>query len=88
MGLGAQFGYQELSLNLVKGDLLILTSDGLVEANNVAGELFGFDRVEQAVACGPTTSAEAMLDHLKAEAAAFVGQTEPHDDMTIVVVQV
>ncbi len=87
-GLGAEFGYQEVSLNLSKGDLVILTSDGLVEANNAAGELFSFERLEQAVANGPTTGAGAMLEHLRREVAAFVGQTEPHDDMTIVVVQV
>jgi serine phosphatase RsbU (regulator of sigma subunit) len=28
-----------------------------------------------------------MLEHLKAEVAAFVGQTEPHDDLTLVVIQ-
>jgi serine phosphatase RsbU (regulator of sigma subunit) len=28
-----------------------------------------------------------MLEHLRREVAAFVGQTEPHDDMTIVVLQ-
>jgi serine phosphatase RsbU (regulator of sigma subunit) len=88
IGLGAQFGYQEISLSLVCGDLVILTSDGVVEATNGAGELFGFERLEQAVAAGPTTSAEAMLTHLQAEVATFVGDTEPYDDLTIVVVQI
>jgi sigma-B regulation protein RsbU (phosphoserine phosphatase) len=68
--------------------LVILTSDGVVEATNGAGELFGFERLEQAVAAGPTTSAEAMLTHLQAEVATFVGDTEPYDDLTIVVVQI
>ncbi len=87
-GLGAQLGYQEVSLNLSKGDLIILTSDGVVEAKNAANEMFGFERLKQAVVDGPATSVEAMLDHLKAKVAVFVGETEPHDDLTIVVMQV
>jgi sigma-B regulation protein RsbU (phosphoserine phosphatase) len=68
--------------------MVILTTDGLVEASNTSPEMFGFERLEQAILTGPTASAEAMLDHLKAELAAYVGKAEPHDDITIVVVQV
>ncbi|MCL4294884.1 MAG: SpoIIE family protein phosphatase [Anaerolineae bacterium] len=88
MELSAEVGYQEVESTLAAGDLIILTSDGVVEANNGLGEMFGFDRLEEAVASGPTASAEAMLEYLKAAVAAFVGKTEPHDDLTIVVVQV
>lgn len=88
MELSAEIGYQEHEVALAPGDLIILTSDGVVEANNAAGEMYSFDRLEQAAASGPATSAEAMLEHLKAAITTFVGQTEPHDDLTIVVVQV
>lgn len=87
-GLGAMMGYKEISRVLAKGDMVILTSDGLVEATNAASEMFGFERLEQTIMNGPTSSAEAMLHHLKAEIAAYVGEAEPHDDITIVVVQV
>jgi PAS domain S-box-containing protein len=88
MELSTEVGYQEVEIALASGDLIILTSDGVVEANNALGEMFGFDRFEEAVASGPTAGAEAMLEHLKTAVAAFVGKTEPHDDLTIVVVQV
>jgi sigma-B regulation protein RsbU (phosphoserine phosphatase) len=87
-GLGAQVGYQEIRHVLAKGDMVILTSDGLVEASNTTSEMFGFERLEQAILTGSTASAQAMLDHLKAEIAAYVGEAEPHDDITIVVAQV
>jgi PAS domain S-box-containing protein len=87
-GFGAELGYPEITVHLQPGDLIILTSDGLVEANNAADDMFGFERFEQAVAAGPTSSAEAMLDHLKREVAAFVGANEPYDDLTMVVIQV
>jgi PAS domain S-box-containing protein len=88
MELSAEVAYQEVEVALARGDLIILSSDGVIEANNAAGEMFSFDRLEQAVAAGPSGNAAAMLDHLKAELAAFAGQTEPHDDMTIVVIQI
>jgi sigma-B regulation protein RsbU (phosphoserine phosphatase) len=87
-GLGAQTGYQEVRHVLSKGDMVILTSDGLVEAGNATLEMFGFERLEKAILNGPTSSAAAMLDHLKAEITAYVGEAEPHDDITIVVAQV
>ncbi len=88
VGLGAENGYQEASLDLASHDLVILISDGVLEAMNEAGEIFGFERMEQAVATGPTTGAEAMLEHLKTRLAGFVGTVKPHDDVTMVVVHV
>ncbi len=86
--LGSTEGFQEGYLELSKGDAIILTSDGVVEANNAAGEMFGFERLRAAIATGPQTSAEAMLEHLKEEVETFIGQTELHDDLTIVVARV
>jgi len=50
--------------------------------------MFGFERLEQVVATGPVTNAQAMLDYLNIKISEFVGETEPHDDVTIVVIQV
>lgn len=86
-GLGSQFGYPEVTASLYPGELLVLASDGLPEANNPADEILGFERVQAAIAAGPTGSAQAMLNHLLAETSAFIGQAEPHDDLTIVVLR-
>lgn len=87
-GLGELLGYPELTLEVVAGDLLVITSDGVAEAANFADEMFGFERLKETIAQGPTTSAQAMLNHLKETLAAFVSSAEPRDDVTIVVVQV
>jgi len=93
-GLGAVVGYQQITLELAPGDMIILTSDGVVEANNVDGDMLGFDRLLQIVRDAPLTSSnqhqgcEAVLEHLKREVFAFIGNAEPHDDITMVVVQV
>ncbi len=87
-GLGAQWGYEPVSLGVEPGDVIVLVSDGAVEAKNGQGTLFGFDRLEQAIKQGPAARAQAMVDHLRAELQAFVGATEPHDDVTIVVARI
>jgi PAS domain S-box-containing protein len=87
-GLGAEVGYQEITLDLAKGDLMILTSDGVVEAHNLARDMFGFERLEQAVLAGPTTNAQAMLTHLRQDLARFTGDAAQNDDVTIVVIRV
>jgi sigma-B regulation protein RsbU (phosphoserine phosphatase) len=84
-GLGSRNGYREIVKPLLAGDMIVLTSDGVVEARDRADELFGFPRLFSAIEAGPAANPEAMLDHLKREVAAFVGDHEPHDDVTIAV---
>jgi len=84
-GLGGLAGYEQITLNLSKGDLIILTSDGLVEANNPAGQMLGFERLAQLIKDSPVTNAMAMLAHLKREILLFTGGGEQHDDITLVV---
>lgn len=86
-GLGSMMGYQQRRLQLSTGDLLVLTSDGVVEATNSAGDMLSFERLEQLIATGPTANAEAMLKHLQQAVYDFTGEAELHDDLTIVVVQ-
>lgn len=88
IGLGADIGYRDATLSLAKGDLIILSSDGVIEARGAANDLLGFDRFEQMVKNGPNSSAEAMLEYLKQEVFAFTSETELEDDMTLVVVRV
>jgi sigma-B regulation protein RsbU (phosphoserine phosphatase) len=88
LGLGAKGGYEEVVRPLAKGDMIVLTSDGVVEARDESEELFGFDRLEAAIAAGPTTGTEAMIEHLQSVVAGFLGDQEPHDDVTIAVLRI
>jgi len=87
-GFSQVWGYQELKLSLVKNDRVILTSDGVIEAMNSQREMFGFDRLEQTVRASQAPNAQAMVEEIKQAVLAFVGQAEPHDDLTVIVIQV
>ncbi len=87
VGFSTPYDYRQSTLTMHKGDLIILTSDGVIESFNQNHEMFGFDRLEEAVRHGPQTSAEAMLNHIKRRVQAFVGPIQPHDDLTIIVIR-
>lgn len=73
LGLVSQASYNEVAVRLNPGDLLCLYTDGLLEARNESGELFGFERLNALFASRPTAQ-EAS------EAAVVFGQD---DDITV-----
>lgn len=82
-GLGG-LGYRDSRAELGPGDMLVLVSDGVVEAMDEAGQLFGFERLEAALATLVADSAFTAVAELREALAAFTGPADAHDDMTIV----
>jgi sigma-B regulation protein RsbU (phosphoserine phosphatase) len=62
LGVDAATDYAETSVQLAPGDRLTFVSDGVVEARNAAGELFGFDRMRQLSSGAAEQIAEAAVD--------------------------
>ena len=83
---GAQYSEEHHSLQ--PGDVLLLSSDGLVEAMNEAGELFGFERLVKSLQQADGQSAQTLLDGLLADVKAFVGNADVHDDLTMVIIMI
>ena len=77
-----------MSVSLTGDTAIILASDGILEAKNQAGEMFGFERFQQSVQQIPAAaSSQEILDHIWRDAGSYIQGAEPHDDMTLVVVQ-
>ena len=80
------FEYRSARRLLVPGDLLCLMTDGVLEAQNLAGELYGQSRAQRLIAdlghrcAGP----RALASALQADVRVFADGAEPSDDMTIV----
>lgn len=78
--------YEEHSVELAPGDELLLYSDGVTEARDAAGDLFGLARLRETLAsapAGPGTVADGSV-LLREAVAAFIGERELEDDVTIV----
>lgn len=81
--------YPTLKRTLGSGDLLILSSDGVIEAQNHQHDLFGLERLEMAVAAlDPTQGAVTLHAQLLQAVYTFIDGSEPHDDLTLLVLKV
>ncbi len=87
LALSSNHDYQQVSALLGPGDLLLLLSDGVVEARNDQGELFGFERLEALVTALPYADLTSTMAYMRRELEAFTGNVPPHDDVTIVLVR-
>jgi serine phosphatase RsbU (regulator of sigma subunit)/predicted ester cyclase len=82
LGLMPGMGYEEKKIELDVGESALFYSDGLVEAHDPKGEMFGFPRVRALVA--EHAEEAALGDYLLEELYSFVGEGwEQEDDITL-----
>jgi len=79
------FPYRPARRRLRAGEVLCIVSDGLTEAADASGALYGPERVERALASVRT--ARAAVDVLARDVAAFVGDAVQSDDKTVLALQ-
>jgi sigma-B regulation protein RsbU (phosphoserine phosphatase) len=88
LGLFDDASYDEFRFKMKPGDMFIFFSDGILDARNRNGELFGRGRVEKIIAeCGGK-SADCVVDSLFKAAADHSAGVETFDDQTVVAIKV
>jgi len=85
LGLLPDAAYRQGYVQLQPGDTLVMYSDGIVEAANPLGELFGEERLERAVQAGK--SPEAIRAEILDQVQRFARSEEDGDDRTLVVIR-
>jgi serine phosphatase RsbU (regulator of sigma subunit) len=88
LGIIRDCQYLETQVVLQPGDTVVFYTDGVVEAVNEQGELYGFDRLLAVVEEARTLDANALLDKILHDVDMHVGAAEQHDDITIVILKV
>ncbi len=81
LGVLTRVDYVEQSVEMKYDDALFLFTDGLNEAENILHEQFGDSGIRAVL--HTRRSAQGHLDAMKAAVAAFVGEAEPSDDLTM-----
>jgi sigma-B regulation protein RsbU (phosphoserine phosphatase) len=76
----------ERELQLLPGDLLVLFSDGVTDAVNVAGEQFGLKRLSRIVRDQAPTGAQTVCDVIFNSVLDFQGAASQFDDITLQVI--
>lgn len=75
--------YKEYELSVEPGDRLFLYTDGVAEATNAHNELYGTDRMLTDLNRHKDTSCEVLLQCMKEDIDAFVGEAPQFDDITM-----
>ncbi|MGA8866314.1 MAG: GAF domain-containing protein [Candidatus Sulfotelmatobacter sp.] len=88
LGLFDETDYDEFSFRMKPGDMFVFFSDGILDARNRKGELFGRGRVEQIIADCGGKSADCVVDSLFKAAAEHSAGVETFDDQTVVAIKV
>jgi serine phosphatase RsbU (regulator of sigma subunit) len=87
LGLFDFGGFETGTAELRSGDLLIMFSDGVTEADNPAGEEFGDDRLAECIAAARGGSAAEVRDAVQNGVRAFCATSAARDDVTVMVVK-
>jgi len=69
------------------GDIVVFYTDGITETENASGEMFGVERLSQAVSDHRGDGPEAMVASVLSTLERFGGGKEHEDDLTLVVMK-
>ena len=79
--------FDEISTTFNAGDILVIISDGLPEAPNLAGELFDYQKLQDLITTYGNLSAQEVIDQLMVEADSWLSGNHNPDDITLVVIK-
>ena len=95
MDLGFPIGLEEnigdfvssTTLPFCPGDMILLYTDGITEAESESGELYGIERLVESAARAHMETAQAAVDAIISDLKAHIGKQKVHDDITLVVLK-
>jgi sigma-B regulation protein RsbU (phosphoserine phosphatase) len=87
IGIVPHITYKNKDVTLKSNDILILQSDGILEARNEKNEIFGIDHFIDVVEENCTLSAKSIVEKILDEVESFIGNNPQSDDITLVVIK-
>ena len=75
--------YRDYEMMLKPGDKIFVYTDGVPEANNAAGEIYGISRLESALNRTAGESPEMILHNIREDVDTFVNGAKQFDDLTM-----
>jgi sigma-B regulation protein RsbU (phosphoserine phosphatase) len=88
LGLFPDVSYDELNVATEPGDAVIFVSDGILDAENAEGEMYGQERLAELLCSCREHPALEIADAILSDVARFQGEQERFDDETIIVLKV
>jgi serine phosphatase RsbU (regulator of sigma subunit) len=87
LGVIADTPYAAGKVTLQPGDTLVLYTDGVIDARNPGGDLFGIERLEQVVADARGRAAEGIAAAILSANDRFTAGAAAEDDLTLLVLR-
>ncbi|QXE91769.1 SpoIIE family protein phosphatase [Geomonas subterranea] len=87
LGVQRRVAFDEPVMQVEKGDLLLLYTDGITEAQNHAGELFGVQRLKGVLAREHRKPSAAIIDAVLDALRAFAGSASFEDDISMLLLK-
>ncbi len=88
VGIVAPQDYAQETVQLASNDVLVLYTDGVIEARSEGGEMFGVERLAKLMVANSALSAHDLFAKIESSLRDFIGQAPPFDDMTFIVIRV
>ena len=88
LGMFPDVSYDELELVAEPGDAIVFVSDGILDAENAQGEMYGDERLSSLLCAHRDFAAADIADAILADVSRFQGAHERFDDETIIVLRV
>jgi sigma-B regulation protein RsbU (phosphoserine phosphatase) len=87
LGLFPNVEYEEFTISTRPGDLIVFFSDGIVDAENSTGEMFGNERLNELLESQHHPTAKSTVDTILNAVSDFQSGTDHFDDETVVVLR-
>ncbi len=88
VGIMPGLEYEDLELQLEKGDRLFLYSDGITECNDDSGEQFSEERLIKLIQGGQDLPEKELLDRIEENLRQWKGNDEFEDDVTLLALEI
>ena len=88
LGMFPDVTYDEFSIATQPGDVIVFVSDGILDAENELGEMYGESRLSTLICAEKNRSAAQIADGILADVTRFQGGHDRFDDETIIVLKV
>lgn len=87
LGVQEEFEYESLTLKIEPGDVLVVTTDGVIEAENDKGDFYGEGRLHRFLLGQGGKSADQIKEALVKDVESFASARKVRDDMTILILK-
>jgi serine phosphatase RsbU (regulator of sigma subunit) len=87
LGIEKDVAFANMKVKLEHGDIVVFYTDGITETENATGEMYGVERLGQAIEANRGDKPEAMVSNVLSQLERFGGGKEHEDDLTLVVMK-